>query len=41
MITKIREIFEVIEYAVVKLFWLLLALIGAIALIVHHFHASF
>ena len=38
---KIKQIFDVIEYLIVKLFWLILAVIGAIALIAHHIHISF
>ena len=38
---KIKRVFDVIEYLIVKLLWLILAVIGAIALIAHHIHISF
>lgn len=41
MLVRIREVFEILEYFVVRLMLFVLAIIGAISLIVHAIHTSF
>ena len=41
MLVRIREVFEILEYFVVRLMLFVLAIIDAISLIVHAIHTSF